>query len=238
MPKRPLLQLAVKRFPDLTEPELHLVECVATGMVWSCLEEDQVKNNPTNAHLWGAEHTLRSDLIVWLCMDEDALEHVAYDGILIFGGHIKGTLNLNNSKFSKSILMAYCNISGNFECNKASFKLLNLSGTHVHDLIAAHLKVKGHVILGLGFTSKGLVDITDAHIGGSLSCVGGSFLNDNGSSLSAERLLVEESVYLRGRFHAKGSVQLAGAKIWGNLECHLDENLDIENVKIDGRCIF
>jgi hypothetical protein len=75
-----------------------------------------------------------------------------------------------------------------------------------------------------GHATAGAVNLHGAHIDGSLDCDGASLRNDSGPALSAEGLLVDQSIVLYHGFRATGAytygaVYLRGAHIGGNLDC-------------------
>jgi len=58
-----------------------------------------------------------------------------------------------------------------------------------------------------------------AEIGGDLSCIGGTFSNEKGDALSADRIKVKGGVFLKDKFTATGQVRMLGAEIGGSLSC-------------------
>jgi hypothetical protein len=74
-----------------------------------------------------------------------------------------------------------------------------------------------------------------ADIGGSLNCSKGTFENEDGYALSADRLKVGSGVFLRS-IRAKGEVRLLGADIGGDLDCSKGtfENEDGRALNADG----
>jgi hypothetical protein len=96
-------------------------------------------------------------------------------------------------------------------------------------LSAGRLQVGQSLFLRGGFTATGsgeggAVRLTGARIGGRLDCSEAQLRNDSGPALSAGRLQVGQSLFLRGGFTATGSgergaVRLLGAHVGGNLEC-------------------
>jgi hypothetical protein len=96
-------------------------------------------------------------------------------------------------------------------------------------LYAESLQVGQGMFVDNGFTATGAgeagaVRLTGAHIGGQLSCTGATLGNKSGPALSADRLQVEEGMFLSNGFTAAGAgemgaVRLLGARISGNLEC-------------------
>jgi hypothetical protein len=69
-----------------------------------------------------------------------------------------------------------------------------------------------------------VVLLSGAHIGGSLECDGAELRNDSGPALYADRLQVDQSMFIRYGFTATGSsgygaVYLVGAHIGGHPDC-------------------
>ena len=82
----------------------------------------------------------------------------------------------------------------------------------------------------IGHADDGAVDLTGAHIGGSLGCHGAHLRNDSGPALAADGLQVDQDMYLRDSFTATGrstapaaatigAARPTGAHISGQLDC-------------------
>jgi hypothetical protein len=123
-----------------------------------------------------------------------------------------------------SVILVGAHIGGNLECTGA--QLRNDSGPALN---ADGLQVDQSVLLTGGFTATGgddggAVRLGGAHIGGSLECDGAELRNDSGPALYADRLQVDQSMFLRYGFTATGSsaygaVYLVGARVSGHLDC-------------------
>jgi hypothetical protein len=125
-----------------------------------------------------------------------------------------------------AVLFLNAKVGGDLQCDSGEFVGVphqnpELSGISL-SLDSAH--VGGHVFLRKGFHSQGKVRLVRAQIGGDLGCMDAVFANPyspntagSGTSLDASGIVVEQSAYLRCRF--QGQVNLASAKIGGNLEC-------------------
>jgi hypothetical protein len=115
-------------------------------------------------------------------------------------------------------------IGGHFICDGASLR--NDSGPALH---ADSLQVDQDMLMRGGFTATGggdlgAVRLSGAHIGGSLECDGASLHNSSGPALYADRLKVDQSMFLRYGFTATGcsgygTIYLVGAHIGGHLDC-------------------
>jgi hypothetical protein len=123
-----------------------------------------------------------------------------------------------------AVILTGAHIGGNLECTGA--QLRNDSGPALH---ADSLQVDQAMLLTGGFTAigggnDGAVRLSGARIGGSLECDGAQLRNDSGPALYADRLQVDQSMFLRYGFTATGSsgygtVYLVGARIGGHLDC-------------------
>ena len=115
-------------------------------------------------------------------------------------------------------------IGGHLDCTGA-----NLSNDSGPALAADSLQVDQDMLLRYGFTATGggdlgAVRLSGARIGGSLECDRAQLRNDSGPALYADRLHVEQSMFLRYGFTATGrsgygTIYLVGAHIGGHLDC-------------------
>ena len=124
---------------------------------------------------------------------------------------------------TSAVRLVGAHIGGRLDC--AGAKLANDSGPALH---ADGLQVDRDVFLRRGFTATGsgglgAVRLVGAHIGVNLECDGAKLSNDSGPALNADRLQVDQAMWLRGGFTATGgglgAVRLSGAHIGGSLEC-------------------
>ncbi|MGC2277245.1 MAG: hypothetical protein WA571_14625, partial [Candidatus Binatus sp.] len=58
-------------------------------------DPDNAANDTAHAENWGAERTVRAELIAWLLSDPDASRFVHPSGLALAGARIKGTLDLS-----------------------------------------------------------------------------------------------------------------------------------------------
>jgi hypothetical protein len=119
-----------------------------------------------------------------------------------------------------AVRLLAAHFGGNLECGGA--KLRNKSGPA---LVADGLRVDQSVFLSDGFEATGAgevgaVRLSGVHIGGQLDCSNATLRNDSGHALRADRLHVDENLFLSGGFEATGAgkvavVRLEGAHIGG-----------------------
>jgi cytoskeletal protein CcmA (bactofilin family) len=130
-----------------------------------------------------------------------------------------GSVLLSNEFQAEGTVSLYgATIGGNLDCEKGTFTNENENG---YALLAQGVNVTGYVFLRNEFQARGTVSLYGATIGGNLDCSKGTFTNENenGYALLAQGLNVKGSVFLNDEFQAKGTVNLYGATIGGNLSC-------------------
>lgn len=145
------------------------------------------------------------------------------------GINVKGDVNFRG-RFSASgeVRLIGAQIDGDLDCAGGSFAnppQKDLAGGGVA-LRADRINIKGSAFLRRRFAASGEVRLISAQIYGDLDCGAGTITNPpqrdlagSGKALSADRLNVKGSVFLRGHFAANGRVQLVGAQIGGDFDC-------------------
>jgi multidrug efflux pump subunit AcrA (membrane-fusion protein) len=225
---------------DLTDAEKHLIMMAEAGEVadYSTGESDQ--DNPEQGASWGAERTLRAEVVRRLCLRLNPDWPIDPKGVRVHGAKITGDLDLGSATIAFPLEMARCHVAGEIILSDATTKRLRFSGSQLLEgLNGDGVTVKGSVLLSEGFSAKGEVRLLDADIGGTLVCINGTFENPNGAALSADRMTVKGSVFLRGGFSAKGKVRLSGTAISGDLDCDNGtfENPDGDALSADGMTV-
>ena len=229
-----LIELAEAAEFKLSEPELKLLRCVATGAVADFSDDDKERNNPERAGEWGEERRLSAELIVWVCTDREAREFIPHKGLWVVGAKIEGSLDLSFARMEFPLGFLRCAFTEMIHLSCATVKMLNLAGSWVglgHNqeganeasaqaLIANALQVQSDVVLSSGFSATGTVWLIGATIGGNLQCDDGTFTNEAGIALVAQSAEVKGNVFLCNGFSAMGTVSLGGATIGGDLVCH------------------
>jgi hypothetical protein len=116
-------------------------------------------------------------------------------------------------------------IGGDLDCAGGQFiNPTDGKGSEGVALSASGITVQGDVLLRRGFRAEGEVRLRAARIEGSLSCVGGTFINPpragkSGDALTMHLASVRGTVFLTDGFRAEGATRLLTTQIGGNLEC-------------------
>jgi hypothetical protein len=132
----------------------------------------------------------------------------------------------------RAVITAACE-AGAVGLTSAHFGTLSCGGATMRNdtgsaLDAEGIRVDRNVFLRGGFEAvgageHGAVRLLGAHLGGNLECTDATMHNKTGSALNADRLRVDQNVFLRGGFEAvgagnKGAVRLLSAHL-GRLDC-------------------
>jgi hypothetical protein len=212
-----LLQLAREHFTNgLTLAEITMFESASSGRV--ALYVGEGDDDPVRSDSWGTNRVIRADRLAWLCTDPVASALVNYRGISISGARIEGILDLSWANIPFPLQIVKCAFGQTVNLRASRLRALNLTGTHVKDLLADGLKVENDVFLHQGFKAEGEVRLAGASVGGTLGCDGGQSVNPNGDALNFDGARIKNGVFLRG-FRAEGGVRFTGAIIDGDLEC-------------------
>jgi hypothetical protein len=159
-----LIALTEQRFHELSAAERKLVEAAADGTDIYCsavLSKDRI---------------IRAELLAWLCIDVDASKQVTSRGVSISEATIEGELDLERSTIPFPVRIADSVFQNSVNIRDAHLVSLDLSDTHVPDLLLSGAQIERSVYLGDGFESENGVNLTAARIGGDLFCNGGKFV--------------------------------------------------------------
>ena len=234
-----LLELAVRKFGDLTQAEQIMFEKAEEGDLAKCAFNGDT--NPAEADAWDDARAIHADRIAWLCTDPIATPRVTHKGIQVRAARIEGELDLQFARIPFPLAFVGCAFTGPIDLQHAEVRSLHLDGLHAKSICAHGVKVEGGVNLRNGFLADGEVGLIGASIGGNLECDNATFSNSGGYCLNANGAKVRRSVFLREGFSAHGEVCLVRASIGGNLECDRarfnnpdDACLNAEGVKVEG----
>ncbi len=224
-----------------SSPERKLIDAARAGTSADFSSDDQTANNPATGMTWGAERTIRADIIYALAVGSNPSWPIHCRGVRLKGARIIGELDFEAAELCRPLTLTRCYIEKPINFALASAHSITLTGSHVISINANGLRTRYDLSLGGGFTAKAGIALQGGHIRGLLQCGGGVFENAAGAALNADRLAVDGSIYLRNGFKSTGAVRLSGANIGRNLECDggTFENpgqrvLDAEGVTVGG----
>jgi hypothetical protein len=213
-----LLELAKKRFDDLSDNEVKLFEAV---------QKDGDADFWEDARTWAtltptkdALPELRAECLAWLLTDKRAVNKVTHRGVTICGARLVGKMDASFARFPWQFRLAKCHVSEEIILQDASFGLLNFMGSVLDGgLNADRMHVSGSVFLRNGFKALGGVRLLGADIGGNFECVDSILCNPGGYALNADGIHVAGDVMFKDGFLSEGVLRLLGATIGGDLMC-------------------
>lgn len=209
--------------------------------------------DPSNSANWGPDREIRAELIRWLCLGEEISKAVDFSGLRIYAAKIVGKLdlsfgnvpfplNLRRCRFAPSAGDQHDDQHVSADLSYVTLPGLYLDGSFTEDLKLDGTQIKGDVFLGEGFHSAGQVSLSEANIGGSLSCRSGSFVgrrdprtNESAPVLRANRARVG-NLNLRN-VSADGDVRLTGIQVAEHLDCTKGKfgSLNLDSAVVKGK---
>lgn len=224
-----LLELARKKFGDLSEAEKRTLRAAPQGKTAVCgknSDDDDAANDPAKADNkpeeggWGEEREIDADVIRWLCVNKEAAQHVDPRGLWIYGAKITGTLDLSYASVGFPLELDRCRVLGDCVFYDLAVPGLYFTGTHTKGIKADRIEVKGGLFLRHKFSAEGEVRLLGAKIGGDLDCVGATFKNATGYALVADGVEVKGDIFLRENFAVNGGISLPGAHVAGGFQSY------------------
>jgi hypothetical protein len=215
--------------PPLTSAELVLLHDVPLGRMALCGPIRNPKDpsyDPSKGDEWPLNRHIRADLIRWICVDRRAKELVDPKGIQIYGALIPDVVDLSHVNIPFPLTFQHCRLMKELNFQGAEMPTLDLQGSWVTSVEADDVTVNGAVLLREGFRAEGHVLLLASRIGADLDCSGGTFNNPpkmgaapTGPALSADRAVINGSVFFDAPFHSVGEVRLLEAQVGGDLSC-------------------
>jgi hypothetical protein len=202
---------------DLSEAERGALEAIARGDAADLRTGQADADDPERGSTWGADRTVRADLLIDLLTGRRVPEGPPLRGVGLIGVRITGSLDLAGTTAVCPLLLWNCWFDEPMDLARATIPLIRMPGCHVPALTATQLKTDGNVELALGFTAHGEVDMDGARIGGKLIFDGARLANPGGTALNAQLIRVEQGMSCEEGFSADGEVRVAGAHIGGQL---------------------
>jgi hypothetical protein len=208
---------APPRGDDQLSPAEHLLlDAVATGTVADVRSGDPATDGPAGAAAWGAERTVRAELLVELLTADGAARDGAPRGVKLRGARVTGALDLEGAELRRPLLLDRCRIDEPVELCEATAPAIRLPGCVLPALTADRLRTTGNLELDRGFTAYGEVRLAGARIGGRISLDGARLANPAGCALAADGLTAE-SIGCGDGFTADGEIRLVGARVDGEV---------------------
>jgi hypothetical protein len=166
---------------------------------------------------WGPRRQVRAEFLVDLLTGCNTPEPTGVPALRLAGIAIVGELRLEAAQVPYLVELTQCWFSHRPDLRMARLRGLRLPGCRLPGLRGRNLTVESDLVLEAGFTADGQVDLTDAHVDGSLRLSGAVLRRPGGNALLAERVMIAGAVQA-SVLRAEGGVRIPNARVGGNVD--------------------
>jgi len=165
---------------------------------------------------WDSERQVRSEVLVQLLTGMHRPDRAGVPALRLAGCRILGTLCLEAAEVPYLVEFTCCEFDQRPDLRMAGIAGLRLVGCRLPGLQAANLRVRADLVLD-GSCADGVIELTDAEVGGSLRLESARLSCPDQVAVDAERLRVDGAL-VATELSVHGEVRLYGAQIGGNLD--------------------
>jgi hypothetical protein len=234
--------------PGLTAAERRVCEAFGRGEETDFRTGDPERDDPAGSAGWGPDRTVRGEVLARLLLGgAEAPAPGRVPALRLGGALIEGGLDLDYAEIAYRVTLKGCHVTGPITLNHARTRQLALRGCRLARLSVASASIDGNVRL-TGTRITGPLRLDGAHIAGVLQLDGVRLSSPDGDDrpvLAADRLQVDDHIWMRSGFTADGEVVLRGAQIGGDLDltgAHISHPrggaLTAPRMRVEGEAIF
>ena len=213
---------------QLSDIETRLVDMVTRGEVFDLAGDEQVDVPAMRS--WGESRTVQADLIRKILRGQFA--STTDHGLRLRGVRIAGRLDLENMTTAVWLELENCFLPEGIVARDAALPGLNVDSCLLEHpseppidadriSIASYISLTGCTISA--HAKEPAVSLSEARLGGNLSCSGAKLHSESGPALSADSLQVGSDIDLDEGFEAASggetAVNLGNVRIGGRLNC-------------------
>jgi len=163
-----------------------------------------------------AERTVRGTVLAGLLSGVYRVQAPGVPALRLSGANVVGPFALEGARLRTVIDLRECTFEQPPDLRMAHLVGLRMRGCRVPGLWGRNLRVASDLVLEAGFTSDGVVDLTDATVDGTLRLAGAVLRSRGDHALLAARIRVSGSIQAIA-LRANGEVRLRGANIGGSV---------------------
>ena len=156
-----LLRAAGQRLGTLTNAEKKMMLAAVRGDTLLC---GSVR--PRRGEHMTGNREIRSEVLRWLLVDDEAKCHVDTRGVKILGAKIIGPICLSHSTITFPLRIIQCLIEHEVDLSYAQTRTISLVGSNSGEIRANRLSANGDIQLGFGFSTSCEVQLMGARITG------------------------------------------------------------------------
>src|SRR5215469_4703410 len=241
-----LEKLAHARFGVITTAEQKMLRgAPRRQLTWLGPDSDSgnPRNDPIHGDRWGAERTIRADLLRWLITDRDALRYVHPSGISIAAARVDSMVDLSYLKVSRPVTLLSCYLPDGIDISNAQLQGLELRNSRTGPISGDLVRVESDLEFTYG--TYGAVSLFRAQVGGDLNFSGSRISEPGGDGLDAVEMTLGGEAEFDDGFTTDGivdfrlaqiarSLSVRGASFTGNSE----NGLNVERATIGGTLLW
>ncbi len=200
-------------------------------------DPDNAANDPAHGENWGAERTVRAEVVAWLLSDAGASRFVHPSGLALAGARISGNLDLSYDTVDKPLTLIRCYVPDGINLLAAHLREITVRRSRTGAVFGNLANIHGDASFLMG--DFGPLSFMSARIDGSLDLSGARILNAADNAVNLVEANVAGDVLLHDGFTTDGIVYARLAKIGHDLSVHGaefrgDAQFDAERATIDG----
>ncbi|KAA0914995.1 oxidoreductase [Streptomyces apricus] len=205
------------QYDDLTPPERAVWDAFPAGRPVDLRSGTDEEDDPARGREWGAERTVRAEVLVALLLGANATQRGAVAALSLAGARITGRLDLAGADLVHTVHLASCRLDDAVSVRGSATRTIRMTGCHVYDVDAQMARIEGRLDLRGTTLRGGRLALTNAHVSGEL-VLDGTTLDSGGTwALFAGGLVIEGAVFCRDGFRARGGLRMLGAQLSGGL---------------------
>ena len=198
-------------YEDLeSEAERQLWDSIESGQPVDCRVGDRARDDPAEGGSWGAEQSVRAELLIELLTAERRPSGQRPRALRLYGARIKGQLDLEAVTLLCPMVLNGCHLEAPLRLDEARAPSIRLIGSAIPSISGRQLETHSDLTLDRVTTKR--LDLEGAHVGGQLSFNQAKLHH----GLIAYGLQVDRDTLCR-EVTANGQVSLSGAELGGKL---------------------
>jgi hypothetical protein len=201
----------------LTAIEERVWQAFASGTRVDARPHPRPSDELRHGESWGPHRQLRAEFLVDLLTGSNTPKAQGVSALRLAGVAVIGELQLEAAEVPYLVELTQCWLSHRPDLRMARLSGLRLAGCRLPGLRGRNLRVDSDLVLEAGFTADGQVDLTDAHVNGSLRLSGAVLRRAGGTALHAERMIIAGAVQA-SVLRATGGVRIPNSRIGGNVD--------------------
>ncbi len=200
-------------------------------------DPDNAANDTAHGENWGAERTVRAEVVAWLLSDPHASQFVHPSGLALAGARISGNLDLSYDTVDKPLTLIRCYLPDGINLLAAHIQEITVRRSRTGAVFGNLANIHGDASFLMG--DFGPLSFMSARIDGTLDLTGARILDTDDNAVNLVEANVAGDVLLHDGFTTDGIVYARLAKIGHDLSVHGaqfkdDTQFDAERATIEG----